>query len=266
MRITQIYSNFGYGFKEALIQKYGFTDQIDHFKPVFMFGCYWTQQITWACKFAGMSGLCVICWAGTDAKDFVDPRNKIWIDIVKSTPGIKHIAPSKWIADDLRSVGIPFYEIPVTTFKLAEINPQPLGDSIFMYKPFTPIYNGGIYHELKSRLPYNFIEAPDCRTFNREQLMEVYKRCFLGLRFTEHDGMSEIVSEMGLMGRMVIHNGKIPNCIPYDKNDIDSIIEVIHAEYKYFHDLGLDKTKQVAKDTFDYLNIPDDFLNTEYYE
>jgi hypothetical protein len=261
MRITQLYSNFGYGFKEALIQKYGFTDKIDHFKPVFMFGCYWTQQITWACKFAGMSGLCVICWAGTDAKDFVDPRNKIWIEIVKNTPGIKHIAPSKWIADDLRSVGIPFYEIPVTTFKLAEINPQPLGDSIFMYKPFTPIYNGGIYQELKSRLPYNFIEAPDCRTFSREQLIEVYKKCFLGLRFTEHDGMSEIVSEMGLMGRMVIHNGNIPNCIPYDKNDIDSIVRIINDLYEY--PFNVNKT---AEDTFDYLNISDDFLNTEYYE
>jgi hypothetical protein len=265
MRITQLFSSFSTGFKESLMEKYGFIDVVDHNKPVFMFGCYGPKYIIKAYEYSMMSGLCVICWAGTDAKDFADPNNMAWVEIARKAINIKHIASSKWIADDLRSVGIPFYEIPVTTFR-TEINPQPLGDSIFMYKPFTGIYNAGIYQELKKRLPYNFIEAPDCKTFNREQLMEVYKRCFLGFRFTDHDGVSEVVSEMGLMGRMVIHNGSIPNCIPYDKNDIDSIVESVHAEYKYFHDLGLDKTTQVAKDTFDYLNISDDFLNTEYYE
>jgi hypothetical protein len=71
---------------------------------------------------------------------------------------------------------------------------------------------------------------------------------------------------MGLMGRMVIHNGDSPNCIHYDKNDIASIIDAINNEFKHSHDLGLDKTKEVASATKSYLNVNDDWLDTDFYD
>jgi hypothetical protein len=95
-------------------------------------------------------------------------------------------------------------------------------------------------------------------------MMQIYKRCFIGLRFTEHDGLSNTVCEMGLMGRMVINNGDVPNCIHYDKNNIKDIIETIDFEWK--HSEITDKTKVVSDAVKTYLNIGEDFLNTEYYE
>jgi hypothetical protein len=69
---------------------------------------------------------------------------------------------------------------------------------------------------------------------------------------------------MGMMGRMVIHNGGSPNCIHYD--NIDEIIKAIEFEYRYSHDLNIDKTVKVSEAVSEYLNIGEDFLNIEYYD
>ena len=65
-----------------------------------------------------------------------------------------------------------------------------------------------------------------------------------------------------MMGRSIINNGDVPNCIHYDKNDIDGIIKTIKT-YERFTRLN---NYILSKSVSNYLNVGDDFLNTSYYE
>jgi hypothetical protein len=269
LRIKQLYCGFSLHFREALIKKYGFNLVKDDLQPLFMFGCYNDQMLSYALNH---KALVVICWAGTDAKMLADssvglkmdatPAKRIfsWAEILRGFPNIKHIAISKWIADDLESCGIPYFRVPVFTHNLEDYKPCPKGDSIYMYQANSPVYNGGIYHILKQRLPYNFIETT-AHTFSRDELMDAYKKSFIGLRFTKHDGMNHTGCELGLLGRRSIYNGGTPYSIPFG-NNIDEIVNMINMEYQY----GVDEWEQVAKETKDYLSYGENFLNTEYYE
>jgi len=137
-----------------------------------------------------------------------------------------------------------------------------------MYRPEVETYNGGIYQKIKEALPeYNFIET-NSHTYSREQVLEMYKKSFIGLRFTEHDGLSNTVCEMGLMGRRMIHNGDTPNCIPYEKNNINDIIESIKHEYWHAKNPMGDNLEANGVSVFmqKYLNINEDFLNSSYYD
>jgi hypothetical protein len=257
MRIKQFYCTFGRHFAEAMARKYDLilnNVSVKMDEPLFMFGCYTQKDIWHAIHHQSGGQLTVICWAGSDAINL-----KHMSGVFNHFPKIKHIAQSKWIASDLGMQALPCYRIPVTAYDHSYIKPEPLGDSIYMYKPDSKVYNGGIYHKIKEALPgYNFIEV-NFGDHTREEMIEIYKKCFIGLRFTEHDGLSETVCEMGMMGRRVIHNGDTPSCITY--TDINSVINAIGNEWKYPLDAF-----EIAEATKDYLNIGTDFLNTKYYE
>jgi hypothetical protein len=256
MRIKQLFSSFGNHFAEAMANKYDLelnnSPQIKMDEPLFMFGCYNEKQIWRALQHNAGGQLTVICWAGSDANNL-----KNLSGVFNHFPKIKHIAISPWIAADLGMNALPFYRIPITPYDYSDIKSEPLGDSIYMYKPDSAIYNGGIYHKIKEALPdYNFIEC-NWGDHTREEMMEIYKKCFIGLRFTEHDGLSNTVCEMGMMGRMVINNGDVPNCIKY--KSIEDIIAHIKSDYKPSYEF-------ISEEVAEYLNIGDKFLYTETYE
>jgi hypothetical protein len=276
MRIEQLYSNFGHGFSDAITKKYNFKPYNDPTKPVFVFGCYGERQVHNALTMAMTSPLVVICWGGSDAKILKDLElsgeigRSFWSNALRSKTNIKHIAISHWIAEDMEILRLPYHNIRILPHDNSDIVPCAKGDSIYMYRPDLATYNGGIYQKIKDILPYKFIET-NSGTYSRKQLIEAYKNCFIGLRFTEHDGLSNTVCELGLMGRKVIHNGDAPNCIHYHPNDIASIVDNINHEFKNRNELlclapepiyDYDATAISVKR---FLNISDDFLNTEYY-
>lgn len=271
MRIKQLFCKFGGHFASAMAKKYNLEDRSNNInpkEPLLMFGCYDFRHLHMAINHSRFNNqFAVICWGGSDASNFrkcENPGNAFWPDLCRNA-GIKHIAISHWIAEDLEALGLEYKLLPITPHDFSTIAPEPLGESIYMYQPDSKNYNGnGLYQELKTRLPYKFIET-SFGLHERDELMELYKKCFIGLRFTEHDGLSNTVCELGAMGRMVVSNGDTPNCIHYDKDNIDEIIKAIDFEYRYFHDLNADKTEAVSKAVMDYLNIGDDFLNTEFY-
>jgi hypothetical protein len=231
-----------------------------------MLGCYTKFHVSVLQLQVRIGAPSVVYWAGTDSMNLLMDGNKDVVQFFRdNTELVHHIAASHWISDDLRTAEIPHIQLPVSLVEVKQ-NPCRLGESIYMYKADSVIYNGGIYEEIKRRVPYNFIET-NVHTFTKEQLIEAYKKCFIGLRFTEHDGLSETVAEMGLMGRKVIHNGDLPNCIHYDKNNIDGIVEAIHKEHRQiehpdFWASPYDTMRAVQR----YLEVGDDFLNTEYYD
>jgi len=261
MRINQLYCRFGKGFERAFVLKYKMRPYMDVNEPLIVFGCYNTGAILTIVRHSITFGnLCVVIWAGTDALTFSDERNAVWSKIFRETKNIKNIAISHWIEEDLKKIDLKYYSIPVLPGDNSDIKPETLGDSILMYRPELPIYNGGIYEEIKSKVPYKFIEVRH-NTFERKELLESYKKCFLGLRFTAHDGLSNTACELGLMGRRIIWNGKTPNAISFDKNNVSEIIENIHKEYE-----NRGKEEAIANKMQEFLNIGEDWLNTEFYE
>jgi len=273
MRIKQLFCKFGYHFAKAMAEKYHLenrTNSVNPKEPLFMFGCYDFRHLHLAINHSRFHHqLAVICWGGSDSQILRNsriPDNDFWADLLRESQ-VRHIAISPWIADDLAAMGLEYKMLPITPHDNSNIKPEPLGDSIYMYQPQNKNYNGGIYEELKKRLPYNFIEH-SFGDMERAQMLEEYKKCFIGLRFTEHDGLSNTVCELGMMGRRVINNGTVPNCISYDKNDLDDIVAKIHEEYlsKDNDLLSLLDIRAVSNDVAAYLNIGEDFLDTEFYK
>lgn len=233
-----------------------------------MFGCYNDGMLKLALR---RKGLVVICWAGTDARMLASgesmkmdatPARRLfsWAEILRGFPNIKHIAMSKFIADDLELCQLPYFRHPVFVHDTNDYTPVPLGESIFMYQPNSPTYNGkGIYYELQNILPYNFIEVTS-HTYNRPDLLDAYRRSFIGLRFTEHDGMNHTGCELGLMGRRQIYNGDLPNAIPFDRENIEGIVKAINSEYSRLNDW-----LYVGNEMRAYLDRGDAFLHTGFY-
>lgn len=63
-----------------------------------------------------------------------------------------------------------------------------------------------------------------------DELIENYKKCFVALRLTNHDGIANTVFELGLIGIKTIYNDiKSPTSLPY--NSIEDIITHIDNEY-----------------------------------
>jgi hypothetical protein len=66
--------------------------------------------------------------------------------------------------------------------------------------------------------------------YNKNELKNIYKRCFLNLRLTTFDGTPHTNVEMGLMGRRSIFNGTLPHSIGW--SGVDDICQNIMKEYK----------------------------------
>ena len=79
----------------------------------------------------------------------------------------------------------------------------------------------------------------------------------MGLRPIEHDGLSNTVSELGLMGRRVIWNGDTPNAINYTSKE--EIVELVKQEYENRHSLDYQK---LGDEMLDYLDV-EDFLDID---
>jgi hypothetical protein len=262
MRITQLYSLFTTGFKEGAMKKFNLVPYEDVYSPVLIIGAYSHRELS---VILNNQSFAVVYWGGTDAQILRrHGRDNFWTNQFRKKKNIKHISTSHWISEDLEALGLDYKFLPVSLYENA-IKPYPLGDSIYMYNPESTTYNGGMYEDIKKRLPeFTFIERT-CKTGTREDVMEVYKKCFIGLRFTEHDGMSETAVEMGLMGRRMIHNGDLPNCIKYEKGDIEGIVDNIRIEYQN-RKYGDDWVCYEACKVSDFLHEDDDWLNTEFYE
>lgn len=270
MRIKQLFCRFGGHFAQAMSEKYKLEihpTSINPKEPLFMFGCYDFRHLHIAINHSRFHHqLAVICWGGSDAANLRNaqiPGNDFWPQLLREAQ-VKHIAISPWIADDLDALGLEYYSLPVTPYSYGAIKPEPAGEAIYMYQPQNSNYNGnGLYQEVKKKLPdYEFLEA-SFGDMEWDEMMQVYKECFIGLRFTNHDGCSNTVCEMGMMGRRVIHNGAQPNSIHYKGMDSGDIVELIRNEYLLSRLQNWQD--DIAKDVWDYLNIGEDFLDTDYY-
>ena len=260
MRIKQLYSYFRKDYREEFLKKYNMIPYSDKNQPVVFFGCYARLQVE---ELLGVNSTAIVIWAGWDS---LWVRNhEIFAKRLKEKNNIRHIAISNFIEDDLKYMGIPYSSVPIVPFHNQDILPHPLGDSIYIYDALCTQndYSRKLLEQVKRKLPeYNLIETIYRKQegtkhfYNRAELLSIYKNCFIGLRFSEHDGLPNTACELGLMGRKILWNGKAPNAINY--SDADSIIEHIKKEYS---DRKMSNYLLVAQKTKEFLNIGDDFLH-----
>jgi len=257
MRIDQVYSAYG-SLGSAFKKKLGIPLYKDTTKPFLMRGCYGKQIER---VFDNTSELVVIVWAGSDVMDFIN-RPELVKKIKDQAHRVKHIAISKFIADDLDKVGIEYRRVPLSAKDVSDIKPKPLGDSIYLYNSTSPKYGGPIMQYVKNQLPqFNYIECA-LHTYTRKELLEKYEECFIAIRPIAHDGLSNTVTELGSMGRRVIWNGDTPNAINFTSKE--EIVELIKREYENKESLDYQK---VAREMSEYLDVDkDDFLNIENWK
>jgi len=254
MKITKVHlsKNLAPFFHQRFMKKYGLTEiEPDNLtEPMIVLGCYINDPE----RVIKHKGLVIIAWMGGDAAQL--ERNKQF-----NKPNIFHISQSDWITKDLRYSGLNPIELPVCCVDVDNWQPEPLGEKIYLYTSFSSPFKYGIenYNQLIRYFGKDKFIIAQYDTF--EDVKEAYRETKFALRLTPHDGLSETVAELGLMGRICIHNGIIPNSIPYkDFYDIKRVMKILlNSE----NDVNF-----VAKEVKIYLDLINraDWLNTEYYE
>jgi len=90
--------------------------------------------------------------------------------------------------------------------------------------------------------------------------MEFYKRSFIGLRLTQHDGLPNTVIELGLMGRRCIYNGDLINAINW--RNIQDIIKIINTEKLKIGQINIQMANKMANS----LNLDNSWLDEKFWD
>lgn len=251
MRIQQVCSLNGF-FDRAIRNKYGLSPYTDIHAPVLFFGMF-PKRYRYYIHHKGPK---IVAWAGSDA--LVLWQHPQMLELFKRDDAI-NIAISSYLSNDLTNLGIKHITLPIVPFRNDDIQPEPLGDELYYYFSVhkKDLYGYDIYQEIKKKINFK-INVCESTYFSRNDLLQIYKKCFCGLRLTRHDGMSNTVVELGLMGRQVLWNGNAPNAIKY--TNIDNICHKINKLYKNKPDIN-ETHEQMKK----FLKLPD-FLDTKFYE
>ncbi len=239
------------------MKKHGFKRYTDPKKPAFFFGFYNSKEDVKTLK--KHKNLAVLIWRGSDI------FRRGHLRFTKKRKHIKHIAISSFIAEDLDRNGIRYKFIPLISSNIDSLLPVPLGNEIYTYtvsnKDKRDIYGSHILKKVIKNCSYkiNVVDRPG--QLQHKDIIELYKKCFCGLRFTSHDGIANTVIEMGLMGRKCIYNGQgVPNAIPWC-HDVTAIIRCIDKEASMIGQTNIPLASKVRE----YINIGTDWLKTEYY-
>lgn len=233
-------------FRQKLIDKYGLNEYSSLDDPAVFYGMYDRADYLAALKHRGHL---TILWRGNDARQ-IPGYARCLLRIMRA----RHIANSEFTSESLRRAGIPHSVLPITpTINIK--NPQPRGDAIYFYTSKVPgnTYGDAYVEDLKGIIPQKIIIAHS-QSHTGDELKDIYKSCFIGLRLTKHDGLPNTVCEMGLMGRRCIYNGILPNAIPY--RSLDDIVRAIHAEYEN----RFEDNSGIADAMHDFLDIGDSWL------
>lgn len=259
MKIRQSFiSSAVQSFGKMFLDKYRLSQYHSRYSPSIFFGCYGglRKDIPTLKKH---QSLAVVIWRGHDA-ECISKNIKKYKFLFQTN--IKHIAISSFIEKDLSRFGFEFTSLPISSVNLQSFPVCPLGNSVYYYTDYQRpgVYGGETFVQVKRKLPeYDFIICSK-KTMSSKNIYDTYKKCFIGLRLTPHDGLSNTVIELGLMGRKCLWNGNLPNAIPY--SSVDDIVAAIRAEHKKS---GL-MNEELRHRMTDHLDIGNDWLDTNYWE
>lgn len=202
-------------FGDRMIRKYGLRMYDDPDKPVVVYGIYNGDDITF---FETFKPEIIALWRGTDAKVLNEGKVKR-LGVKKN---VKHYAASPCVQRTLAKWGIKSQFLPITSTD-ANIKREPRGDCVYCYVAsktdvMRARYRVDMLKQLERDLRVKFLYTT-LYQFPFEKLIEVYKRCFVGVRLLGHDGLSNSILEMGLMGRRTVSNSGLPYTIPWKTYD-----------------------------------------------
>ena len=242
-------------FTPKLCERWDLDNEIIHCKPLIVFGCYDGEDYKVVLDHA-KNNIVVICWAGSDSMRHGQMQKLIGVK------NIFHISSSAWTNKDLEAVGLPYTYIPLSVGVYNDIKSEKLGEKIYVYTSKTNpnFYGKGFYEQLIQKYGKDKFIIADSSTFNRSELIEAYKQSFIGLRLVEHDGLSETVAELGLIGRNVIYNGDTPNALNYET--FDDICRIIDNESKKIGTYQNEVTENMQQ----YLKVDSEWLKVDNFK
>jgi hypothetical protein len=242
MRITQAYVPsplHASGFHK----KFGLSEYKSLTDPV----CFFGAHLSVLPIIKKHKGHVTLIWIGMDAYNLSIGKHD-----VPFIRGCRNIATSKSIQKVLNDNQVPNEYHPISCFDFKDVKPEPLGDKIYFYYGKPSLYNLDMMKEIEKRIDYKVIYVKGWTKYTREETFDLYRQCFAGVRLREIDGLSNTGIELGLMGRMVIHNGDAPNNECYE--DISDIIDTIPLLF------DMDPVT-VSNKVREFIDIGDDWLN-----
>mgnify|MGYP003705965817 CR=1 FL=1 len=247
---SQLYLSESLKHLSRIYKKYNLQPNNNINKPALFFGLYTINDIN---NLKNHKGDKYVIWGGTDC-NIKFPNRRKNLELIVKIKIKRHYAISRDIYKRLKNLGINsilfnFNIVDKNIFKKIDVT----GDSIYIYnglnKNNTNLYNEKIYLQIIEKLPeYNYILSNSLNIQN-DNMIDIYKKCFIGLRLTENDGNANTVQEFKQVGIPIVHN---LSEYGLKWNNIDDII----LNIKYRH---LDKFNNSIKDYKNILFICSDY-------
>lgn len=225
-------------FEDKIKNKYNLSSSFESScEKLLFFGMYSEHDIS---RLESFSGEKYIIWAGSDIDDRIEQSLSI-ISRIKSIDA-KHYAISKSIEKRLEKHNIPYISLNFSLVNIGLYRSITLNiektNNIYVYdgNGNNMIYNCDLCIAIKEKMnsKYNFIFRSEIN-LNEYEMIDFYQTCFMGIRLCENDGNANTVQEMGLLGLPVLHNGQLPNSVPWI-DDMEYICEKIDYIYNNFND------------------------------
>ena len=177
--------------------------------PCLFFGIYNNDDLN---RIKNHTGKRFIMFGGSDIKN----KNifEKFLKIINKNDVI--ISISKWMKNYMDNIKLKntYLELDLVDYKIF----KPIkntGNCIYVYdgegKTITDnlrkkIYNYDLVSNIIKKLPeYNFIRSSK-HNYNYVNMPDIYKKCFIGIRLTEHDGNANTVLEFKAMNIPIVHN------------------------------------------------------------
>ena len=174
---------------------------------------------------------------------------------------MRHVARSHWVERNLAEAGLDYKRLNLPAVKLYDLEPEPLGDQVYVYMPrgWEAAHGKELVQEVMDRCPEVSFFVNDRTDFTRDETCMIYRHALMGLRLTAHDGFGNTPAELGCLGRRIVWNGDAPNAIPW--KSIEDVIRAIHTEKK-----RVGQTREdVAKAMRGWLHEHEDWLEASYW-
>jgi len=244
MRITQ-------AFVPSSLHASGFHKKfsLSEYKSIHEPTCFFGAHVSVLDKIRQHKGHKTLIWIGMDGYNMSIGKHDV--EFVRTC---RNIATSRSLQRVLDSNDVENEYYPISCFEFKDIVPEPLGDKIYFYHGRKDLYQYDLMKRVADRVPFKVIWVDGWQAHSREDIFHLYQECFCGVRLREIDGLSNTGIELGLMGRMVIHNGDMPNNISY--TDEDSIVNEINHVYDFRSPVN-----DVSEAVRNFIDIGDDWLN-----
>lgn len=217
---------------KGMMKLYNFNGYINKFKPTLFYGCYSYLDLM---TIKRHSGLMALYWGGSDILKMKNINAKFPDRLI-------HV-----VQTDKNAIEIKKYfgkEATVRPLIWADKNKfslVPLGNCIYSYIGWNrnDFYGIQMIKKISNEFPNTKFIFTRCKSkpikncesyglVNENSLVKIYSRCFCGIRPIGHDGFSQTIGEMALMGRRSgwIYSTKCSDrCI-----DLNDYIEFISNE------------------------------------